>query len=108
MADFCLNEDLHTLRSGLVQLPFSFLQELTGDVQLLTPVPTPREAHVSSTPQLPCSRQSNSHSTIVMSELAGASFDERLMKEKNISNIMYQCQKDTSKENTDTPYWGLL
>ena len=107
VADFCLNEDLHSFRSRLVRLPFSFQQELTGDVQLLTPVPTPRNEHVSCTPQLPCSRQSNSHSTIVMGELAGASFDERLMKEKNISNIM--SQKDTSKENTDalqTPHTG--
>ena len=44
VADFCHNEDLHSLRSGLVRLPFSFLQDLIGDVQLLTPVHTPREA----------------------------------------------------------------
>ena len=107
VADFCRKEDLHSLRSGLVRLPFSFLQDLTGDVQLLTLVLTPREAHVSSTPQLPSSRQSSSDTNIVMTELASAWFDERLMKEANISNIM--SQTDTTKENTDalqTPHPG--
>ena len=68
---------------------------------------TPREAHVSSTPQLPRSRQSDSHTTIFMTELASASFDERLMEKANISNIM--SQTDTTKENTDalqTPHPG--
>ena len=101
VVDFCLNEDLHSLRSGLVRLPFSFLQELTGDVQLLPPVPTPREEHVSCTPQLPCSRQSNSHSTIAISELAGSSFDERLMKDKTSQT---SCRKKTLPKKTQTHY----
>ena len=107
VADFCHNEDLRSLWSGLVRLPCSFLQNLTGDVQLLTPVPTPRESHVSSTPQLPRNRQSSSHTTIFMTDLASASFDERLMEKTNISNIMWQT--DTTKENPDalqTPHPG--